>query len=90
MLEHLISFIYTAIFIEFLGEFGDLPLMKVDATYLDGLDGGTFVEISEYQQGTKEDVECSQLGICNPKTGQCTCVEGYGSSNGTVYGQGER
>jgi hypothetical protein len=65
-------------------------LLKPDSDYLDGYDGQVYVEISEYQQGTKEDVECSQMGICDPKKGQCTCVEGYGSSNGTTYAQGER
>jgi hypothetical protein len=40
--------------------------------------------------GTKEEVECSGQGMCDEHLGQCTCFEGFGSSNGTIDNPGER
>jgi hypothetical protein len=43
-----------------------------------------------YPAGTKEEVECSGQGMCDEYLGQCTCFEGFGSSNGTIDNPGER
>jgi hypothetical protein len=46
--------------------------------------------LSGYPAGTKEEVECSGQGMCDEYLGQCTCFEGFGSSNGTIDNPGER
>ena len=40
--------------------------------------------------GTKEDVECSRRGICDPTSGQCRCLPGFASSNGSSEHPGSR
>ena len=40
--------------------------------------------------GTKIDVECSAMGTCDESTGQCRCLNGYSSSDGTLNSPGER
>ena len=64
----------TYIFIEFMTESGDLPLITTTDVNL-GLTGGTpSLAIIEAYKGTKEDDECSGQGLCNEWTGQCMCV----------------
>ncbi len=78
------------VYIEFLSEHGDLPL--ISWTDIDLLDSGTtptFV-ISEHRAGTKEDIECSGQGICNEYNGICECRQGFGSSDGTSANAGGR
>jgi hypothetical protein len=70
----------SIIYIEFLTEFGDLPLMTSTQP----------INITEYQTGSKEDLECSGQGICSESTGICRCRSGYGSSNGSLLAVGER
>jgi len=80
--------------IEFLTEFGSLPLLQAninlltvyDETYL----GPPRINITRSVICSKEDVECSALGICNESIGRCSCLEGYGSSNGSLVSPGER
>ena len=74
------------VYIEFLTEFGDLPMLTANLHALTH----TYFSLSEYLKGTKEDVECSRKGVCNPATGRCRCVNGYSSSNGTVTSPGSR
>jgi hypothetical protein len=81
---------FVAIYVEFLTEFGDLPMLTAHNDTLTGWSGETFLHLSEYQKGTKEDVECSQMGVCNRSNGRCKCLTGFGSSNGTAYAQGQR
>jgi hypothetical protein len=69
--------------VEFLHQFGDLPLLRIVSSSL------TYAKITESQKGNKEDIECSGQGICNEKTGICRCMEGFGSSDGSVHTQGE-
>eukprot|EP01034_Spumella_vulgaris_P022370 gene22370-28492_t len=85
------------IYIEFLGEFGDLPLLQTDVRGIQNvgfglsLYSGNFVmNITEYQKGTKFDLECSAQGLCDEDVGVCSCFEGFGSSNGTLVAPGER
>ncbi len=40
--------------------------------------------------GTKDDLECSGMGLCEDTTGICKCAEGYQSSNGDLTTPGER
>ena len=61
----------TVVEVEFLTEFGDLPLLQADTRYL----GGS-VTIREYVKGTRENAECSRLGNCNEDSGRCKCIEG--------------
>jgi len=77
--------------VEFLTEFGDLPLMRVVSNRLTHSTDDTLVvtSVSEIQKGTKEDVECSGQGICH-RNGRCSCMEGFGSSDGTRSNAGER
>ena len=79
-------------FVEFLSEYGDLPPLVV--TTGGGMRNGADVNVSEYQKGTKEDVECSANGLCNRDIGVCTCLDGFASSSelasGKLGGYGER
>jgi hypothetical protein len=70
-------------FIEFLSEYGDLPLLELGVNTLS--DGYVFT-IRKEVTGTKEDLECSQNGICVAETGRCSCVEGYVSSADSEVG----
>lgn len=85
------------VFIEFLTEFGKVPLLQADVSGiwsygygLPSIHRDQIVIINRVQQCTKEDLECSGLGICNEANGQCKCIPGYYSSNGSVYSPGER
>lgn len=80
----------TYAFIEFLTETGNLPLITMTDVSLALTSDTPSLAAREWVTGTKEDIECSGQGICNENTGQCNCSEGYGSSNGTVTGPGNR
>jgi hypothetical protein len=74
--------------IEFLTNFGDLPALRWI------LDGALTLAISEdgvggSVMGTKEEVVCSNRGICNHITGVCRCAYGFTSSDG-FGGEGDR
>lgn len=55
---------------------GDLPLMKFNTVDIPNF------EIHQHKAGNKENVECSDRGLCNHETGVCECFPGYGSSDG--------
>ena len=40
------------------------------------------LQITEVRKGTKENLECSGHGYCNPDIGMCTCDDGFISSDG--------
>jgi hypothetical protein len=46
--------------------------------------------VEEETRGTKEDVECSNRGVCDRATGRCDCYAGFASSDGTLDAVGER
>jgi len=62
-----------AIQVTFLSELGDLPTLSSTPT--------SFVAV-EVTKGSKEDVECSNRGICDYNSGECQCMPGFSSSNG--------
>jgi hypothetical protein len=78
----------TYVEIEFLSELGDLPMLKVYGSTLEKKHGLSTlasipkINVTETQQGTKENVECSAHGYCNADIGMCTCEAGYYSSDG--------
>jgi len=81
--------------IEFVYEFGDLPLITANTDNLvdsanPGNTGAMLMNITEQTKGTKIDVECSAQGICDTSRGVCECLEGYMSSGGDITSQGER
>mmetsp|Transcript_4445 Transcript_4445/g.7320 ORF Transcript_4445/g.7320 Transcript_4445/m.7320 type:complete len:515 (-) Transcript_4445:182-1726(-) len=83
--------------IEFLTDFGDLPMLEADVMGISNLhtDIDTFandwiLNITETQKGTKKDIECSGEGMCDSKTGRCNCFTGFQSSNGTLVYPGEK
>lgn len=76
----------SPVYIEFLSEFGDVPMLKGVISSLTH----TSFSITEYQKGTKEDVECSRRGICDDTKGICSCFPGFSSSNGTIDAIGSR
>ena len=80
----------TYIFIEFMAESGDLPLLTATSVDLALTSSTASLAVIEAYKGTKEDVECSGQGLCNEWTGQCYCTEGYASSDGTVGKAGHR
>jgi hypothetical protein len=80
----------TYVVVEFLSEFGDLPLLQWENIDLLNSGGSVTFTVADHITGTKEDVECSGQGTCNEYTGVCDCRVGFGSSNGTIYGPGDR
>merc|ERR1711904_524821 len=60
--------------VEFLTEFGDLP--NLVAAHKKSFDMEMNIPIAEVTKGTKESLECSQMGRCNREIGMCTCKEG--------------
>ncbi|KAH8051036.1 hypothetical protein JL722_11073 [Aureococcus anophagefferens] len=65
------------VYVEFLSEHGDLPLLVVSEA--DDLRHDVVVNVTEVTKGTKEDVECSANGICNREIGICACLDGFAS-----------
>jgi len=82
----------SLVYVEFLTEFGDLPLLSYTILPAQDATPSSHMEIviAEYQKGSKEDLECSAQGICDESTGICTCMPGWGSSNGNISSAGER
>lgn len=78
----------TVVLVDFLSEFGDLPLLEY--TDIDLAGAGKAFAVTEVNKGSKEDVECSRQGVCNEFTGVCACREGFGSSDDTPYRVGDR
>lgn len=74
----------TAFTVEFLQNFGKIPLLLGDSSSLSFRDALSkpFVIISLIRQGSKENNFCSLRGICDPTTGYCTCMTNYQTSNG--------
>jgi hypothetical protein len=62
--------------ITFLSVHGPLPLLQITSSNIDSL------TVSELVAGTKENIQCSGRGLCDPTTGACDCFTGYGSSDG--------
>jgi len=81
--------------VEFLTELGNLPMMNVTGVTLTqkiGMSDQAIIpkiNITEAQKGTKENIECSGHGYCNPDIGMCVCDVGYTSSDGQG-GRGHR
>ena len=69
-----------SISIEFLSPTGHLPSLKVASSDLNRIGGD--ISVSEHIQGTKEYIECSNRGLCNHATGECSCFVGFASSDG--------
>lgn len=80
----------TVVNIEFQSEHGDLPLLEFVNIDLQDSGGSPTFAISQIQAGTKEDMECSGQGTCNEYNGVCDCRTGFGSSDGTLTGVGDR
>eukprot|EP00981_Chlorochromonas_danica_P010283 scaffold3079_cov187-Ochromonas_danica.AAC.10 len=74
----------TTLTIEFLQTFGDLPLLVPDKRKLTLSSSITNVVLSvaKVVTGTKEDMECSNRGICDPIIGTCQCSLDFDTSNG--------
>eukprot|EP00520_Triparma_pacifica_P009501 CAMPEP_0118644248 /NCGR_PEP_ID=MMETSP0785-20121206/6837_1 /TAXON_ID=91992 /ORGANISM="Bolidomonas pacifica, Strain CCMP 1866" /LENGTH=693 /DNA_ID=CAMNT_0006535993 /DNA_START=32 /DNA_END=2113 /DNA_ORIENTATION=- len=64
------------IYVEFLRPTADVPLLVASYTNLEE------VVVSEFRKGTKEWIECSGRGLCDYELGTCTCVTGFGASDG--------
>ena len=67
--------------VTFKTELGDVPLLAADAATT-ALTGGS-LSVAEAVKGTKENVECSNRGVCEPATGMCHCFDGFSSSDGS-------
>jgi len=64
--------------------FGGLPLIIPDGSKLQHSSAGVFPLITsqKIQTGTKESDECSNRGFCSRVSGYCTCMDGWGPSDG--------
>lgn len=70
--------------VEFLQNFGPLPLMVTDKrklTYANVLTRSQLL-VATLVQGTKENSQCSNRGICDSPSGVCTCSDFFDTSNG--------
>lgn len=64
--------------IEYLMPTGDVPEMSIaNSANIDGS-----LTITTIQDGTKEYIECSGRGVCDPSSGECKCFPGFVSSDG--------
>ena len=70
--------------VEFLQEFGNVPMLVGDSKKLFYSDSQRTARIliSEQQAGTKEDAYCSGRGLCDFGAGYCGCSAGFTTSNG--------
>lgn len=70
--------------VEFLQAFGSLPNLVPDKRKL--LFGSSITSslltVETIVVGTKEDLECSNRGVCNPSDGICDCSLNFDTSNG--------
>jgi hypothetical protein len=70
--------------VQFLQNFGSLPLMVTDKRkllYANSLSSSQLV-VAKLVEGTKENAQCSNRGICDTPTGVCTCSDFFDTSNG--------
>ena len=75
----------TSFTVEFLQNFGNLPLMVGDRSLLFNLNavsGITILSVSKQTTGTKEFSQCSNRGFCDTTSGYCVCNINYDTSNG--------
>jgi hypothetical protein len=68
--------------IQFTQSLGDLPPLTIDTTNLFKSGAAAVTSVAETVKGTKENVECSNRGVCNRSTGRCECFTGFASSDG--------
>eukprot|EP00600_Ochromonadales_sp_CCMP1393_P012517 CAMPEP_0175005256 /NCGR_PEP_ID=MMETSP0005-20121125/5212_1 /TAXON_ID=420556 /ORGANISM="Ochromonas sp., Strain CCMP1393" /LENGTH=585 /DNA_ID=CAMNT_0016260481 /DNA_START=285 /DNA_END=2043 /DNA_ORIENTATION=+ len=70
--------------VEFLQNFGALPLMVPDQrqlVYANALTS-SILAVTTLVLGTKENAQCSDRGICDTSVGVCTCSDFFDTSNG--------
>lgn len=74
----------NTITVEFTQDFGDQPLLLVDATNLEHWAGDSdlILSVEEEDVGTKESIPCSGRGLCDVASGFCGCFIGYVTGNG--------
>lgn len=70
--------------IEFLQDFGDLPLLVAGVSKLTHSASGitASVAVEEVVKGTKESLDCSGRGLCDTDDRLCTCEPEFETSNG--------
>lgn len=68
--------------VRFVQAFGDLPLLVGDADHLKHSTRSPRLVIREEIKGEKEDVYCSDRGLCNAVSGVCDCFGHYATSDG--------
>ncbi|CAM9423451.1 unnamed protein product, partial [Choristocarpus tenellus] len=71
--------------VEFLQDFGDLPLLVPGTSGLTHTTSGTdpSVVVAESVTGTKENFDCSGRGLCDQDHSVCTCEPEFDTSNGS-------
>eukprot|EP00597_Dinobryon_sp_UTEXLB2267_P003572 CAMPEP_0170078820 /NCGR_PEP_ID=MMETSP0019_2-20121128/15355_1 /TAXON_ID=98059 /ORGANISM="Dinobryon sp., Strain UTEXLB2267" /LENGTH=596 /DNA_ID=CAMNT_0010291967 /DNA_START=226 /DNA_END=2016 /DNA_ORIENTATION=- len=70
--------------VEFLQDFGSLPLLVPDMRnllYANAL-AGKLLTVAKQVDGTKENLDCSNRGICDTSNGVCSCSADFDTSNG--------
>lgn len=63
----------ATVYVEFLQNFGELPLLQVDTGDLSLSSGTASASVRRHRTGTKENVDCSNRGVCDPTAGACEC-----------------
>ena len=75
----------SAFTVEFVQDFGNLPLLVPDKKLLfnlNAISGAPQLTVSKQVTGTKESALCSNRGVCDVVTGDCSCNTNYDTSNG--------
>ncbi len=75
----------TSFTVEFLQEFGNLPLLvpnQENLYNLNAVSGNVILTVAKQIVGTKEASPCSNRGLCDTGSGYCMCNINYDTSNG--------
>jgi len=71
----------NAVSVTFYSELGDQPPIKANTVALVPSITAT-VAVAELTKGSKQEQECGGQGLCDQTTGDCSCFNGYSSSDG--------
>ncbi|RYG40857.1 hypothetical protein EON68_03730, partial [archaeon] len=69
--------------IMFVNAAGDAPALAATAAALASTGSAPSVVVATLTEGSTESAACSNRGVCDTTTGECTCFTGFGPSDGS-------